>query len=186
MLHLTLAGALAGGLSGCSAAEVTAPDVTASEGQVESACGPVVVERLDASSALHLLPGAPEPNYLSDPPTSGPHLSGRPPMGTLDAALDRPTQVLVLETGGVLIQHRDLSGDEVASLQALASDQVVVAPNPSLPAPVVATAWLTKQTCPGVNLDALSRFVGDHLGQGPDADEGNAADVARPWWWAAR
>ncbi len=139
--------------------------------QAQDACGPVTPERLDPSSALHLLPGAPEPSYQSDPPTSGPHLSGLPPTGVLSAAIDRPTQVLVLETGGVLIQHRDLTEEETAQVSSLATDQVVVAPNPALPAPVVATAWLAKQTCEGVDLDALEQFVQDHVGQGPDDAE---------------
>jgi hypothetical protein len=138
------------------------------ERSAETACGPVTPEPLDASSALHLLPGAVEPTYQSDPPTSGPHLSGRPPTSVLEQAIDRPTQVLVLEEGGVLLQHRDLAEDDVARLRPLAGDQVVVAPNPDLPAPVVATAWLAKQRCEGVDVEALSQFVEDHAGLGPE------------------
>ena len=136
-----------------------------------SGCGPVIRERLDASSPVHLLPGAPEPDYLSDPPTSGPHLSGRPPTGVVGQPLDRPTQVLVLEDGGVLIQHHGLDDGDVAALGELASDSVVVAPNPALADPVVATAWLNKLTCEEVDLEALRRFVAEHVGQGPAGGE---------------
>lgn len=136
-----------------------------------AACGPVERERADPSSALHLLPGAPEPAYLSDPPTSGPHRSSPPPEGVLAQALDRPTQVLILEGGGVLVQHRDLAEEDLARLSALAGDQVVVAPNPDLDAPVVATAWLAKQRCQAVDLEALRRFVDDHVGRGPGGAE---------------
>lgn len=138
---------------------------------MSSSCGPVIRERLDPSSPVHLLPGAPEPDYLSDPPTSGPHLSGRPPSGVLDEPLDRPTQVLVLEEGGVLIQHRGLDDAAVARLEELATESVVVAPNPDLADPVVATAWLTKRTCEGVDLEALRRFVDEHVDQGPPGGE---------------
>lgn len=134
-------------------------------------CGPTTGERLDASSAVHLLPGATEPDYLSDPPTSGPHLSGRPPRGLTAEPLDRPTQVLILEEGGVLIQYRDLDEAEVAGLAELAGDQVVVAPNSELPAPVVATAWLAKRTCDELDLDALGQFIDERLGQGPEGGE---------------
>ncbi len=164
LLRLSLAGLLVPTAVGCGAPGDAAPDERAG-----GSCGPVVRERLDPSSALHLLPDAPEPTYLSDPPTSGPHLSGRPPTGALEAAIDRPTQVLVLETGGVLLQHRGLPAEEVAGLATLAGDQVVVAPHPGLGAPVVATAWLAKQTCEDVDLDALGAFVDDHVGRGPDA-----------------
>lgn len=141
-------------------------------GDAESAvCGPITRERLDPSSPVHLLPGAAEPDYLSDPPTSGPHLSGRPPTGVSAEPLDRPTQVLVLEEGGVLIQHRGLDDADAARLDELAGDQVVVAPNPDLPSPVVATAWLAKRTCDGVDLGALRQFVDERLGRGPEGGE---------------
>ncbi len=138
--------------------------------EARSPCAPEVTEVLDASSSLHLLPGAPEPSYLSDPPTSGPHLSGPAPSGARRTPLDRPTQVQVLEQGGVVIQHRDLDPASVAALEALAGEKVLVAPNPALPAPVVATAWLAKRTCQGLDVDALQRFVADH--RDPDPQHG--------------
>lgn len=119
-------------------------------------------EAIDAASSLHLLPGAAEPTYRSDPPTSGPHLSGPAPSGALDTPIDRPTQVQVLEQGGVVIQYRDLEPAAVDHLEALAGDSVVVAPNPELPAPVVATAWATKRSCDGVDLEALGAFIAEH------------------------
>lgn len=136
--------------------------------EASGSCGPVVTEPFDPSSAVHLLPGAVEPDYLSDPPTSGPHLSGRPPTGAVDSPLDRPTQVLLLEQGGVLIQYGDVDSAAVADLESLAAERVVVAPNPDLPAPVVATAWLTKRTCTAADLDVLRQFIDAHLDQGPE------------------
>lgn len=141
------------------------------DGESAAGCGPTIRERLDPSTPVHLLPGAPEPDYLSEPPTSGPHLSGQPPQGVVDEPLDRPTQVLILEVGGVVVQHRDVDDAEVAPLAALAGNGVVVAPNPDLPAPVVATAWLAKRTCDEVDVEALSQFIDEHLGLGPDGDE---------------
>ena len=129
-----------------------------------SACGPVRRERLDPSSAVHLLPGAPAPEYRSDPPTSGAHSSARPPAGALRASLSRPDQVAVLETGAVLVQYRDLEPDQRRRLEDLAGEGVTVAPNGDLPARVVATAWTVKLECSRVELDALRGFVRDHRG----------------------
>ena len=53
-------------------------------------------------------------------------------------------------------------------LEALAGDQVVVAPNPDLPHPIVATAWVFKRTCETVDAAALQEFVDDHVGKGPE------------------
>ena len=130
------------------------------------ACGTVVDEPLDPGSTQHLLPGAPEPTYITDPPTSGAHRSGTPPRGVVDQPLARTVHVGVLERGGVVVQYRD-PGDAPA-LRALGGEQVVVAPHPTLPAPVVATAWRKKLTCTAVDVDALRSFVRDHAGDGPD------------------
>jgi hypothetical protein len=85
--------------------------------------------------------------------------------------LDRPTQVLILEEGGVLIQHRGLDDADVVRLAELAAEEVVVAPNPALADPVVATAWLAKRTCGEIDIDALRQFVDQRLGQSPEGGE---------------
>lgn len=151
--------ALAGLLAGCGRGRP----------QEEAGCGPVVEERLDPSSPVHLLPGAPEPGYLSDPPTSGPHLAGPAPRGALDAPLDRPAQVQVLEQGGVVIQHGDLDEAGVDALRGLAGNRVVVAPGRGLDSAVVATAWRRKVTCEDADVQALRRFVDTVAGrESPD------------------
>ena len=133
----------------------------------DAACSPVQEERLDPASASgHVLPGAAEPRYLTDPPTSGPHQSATPPRGRLREPLARPAQVALLEHGEVLLQHRDLSADDRDDLEGLAGENVTVAPNPTLTAPVVATAWTTKQTCERVDIAALRDFIREHRGHG--------------------
>ena len=71
----------------------------------------------------------------------------------------------------MLIQHRGLDEADAARLAELAGDGVVVAPNPDLPSPVVATAWLAKRTCDGVDLPALRQFVEERIGRGPEGGE---------------
>ena len=135
-----------------------------------SGCGPERREALDPASATHVLPGADEPAYLTDTPTSGPHSPGTLLSGVLDEPLSHPAQVGTLEAGGVLLQHRDLEPAELAELEALAGEDVAVAPNPGLADRVVATAWLFKQTCDGVDVDALRAFAEAHVGEGPGSD----------------
>jgi hypothetical protein len=156
LLVLLLAAATLAGLAGCGGG-----------GDGGDGCGPDVRERLDPSSGVHLLPGAPEPDYLSDPPTSGPHRAGPLPAGVLATPLERPVQVQVLEAGKILLQHEGLSEAERLRLEALASADVVVAPGRDLPAPVVATAWGRKRTCGAVEQQPLADFVHDHRGRGP-------------------
>ncbi|HEX7133761.1 MAG TPA: DUF3105 domain-containing protein, partial [Iamia sp.] len=123
-------------------------------------CGPVRREPLDSRS-VHVLPGADEPEYRTDPPTSGPHLPSPSTESVRDAPIAAPVQVGLLEEGNVLIQHVGLTDAERAEVEDLAGGGVIVAPAETLPddAAVVATAWVTKQVCPSVDLDALQVFL---------------------------
>jgi hypothetical protein len=141
--------------------------------QGSAPCGTDEQERVDPSSFNHVLAGGDEPDYATDPPTSGPHEPGVARSGVLDVPLSRPQQVGQLEAGAVLLQHRDLPADQRAALEGLAADRVVVLPNADLPAPVVATAWTRKLTCETVDadaLEALAAFAEAHVGDGPGTD----------------
>jgi hypothetical protein len=129
-------------------------------------CGAPFQERLDPQSARHLFPGAAEPVYLSDPPTSGPHRLGPPPTGAVATPIPRPVQVAMLESGFVIVQYRDLTPGAVAQLSALAGDRVTVAPAAQLPAPVVATGWTWKVECGTVDVSALAAFIAARRGRG--------------------
>ena len=139
-------------------------------GDDEVACGPVTREALDPNSGLHVLPDQPVPEFTTDPPTSGAHYSLPPPTGAVGEPVERPMQVTALEGGQVLVQYRDRSDADVAALEALGSDIVVVAPNPDQADPVVLTAWLTKQTCSGVDRATIGRFIDEQQGRGPGTD----------------
>jgi drug/metabolite transporter (DMT)-like permease len=132
-------------------------------------CGRVVTEPLDRQYLVHVLPGAADPHYQTDPPTSGPH-QPTPAVGrVLEKPLSRPVQVGLLEEGKVLLQHRGLLAADRSKLESMAGGDVVVAPSPDLPkgAAVVATAWVTKQVCSRLDTGELRKFVQDHANQGP-------------------
>ncbi|MGH2686991.1 MAG: EamA family transporter, partial [Actinomycetota bacterium] len=135
-------------------------------------CDEPVDEAADPTSSVHVLPGAPEPEYTTDPPTSGPHQAVGEVEPVQSDPMPRPVQVGVLESGRVLVQYGpDIDGEALTSLRAVAGDEVVLAPNNDLPAPVVATAWLRKMTCDGVDTAAIERFVVDTAGL-PDESHG--------------
>ncbi len=133
-------------------------------GAPATGCAAPVNERLDPNSVIHLFPGAPEPRYLSDPPTSGPHQLGQPPVGVISTPIPRPRQVAMLESGYVIVQH---SGPAAADLVLLAGPLVVVAPPVApLPDPVVATAWTWKLSCRSADLRTIRAFIAAHQGVG--------------------
>ena len=116
---------------------------------------------LDPGSLQHVLPNSPPPSYVTDPPTSGPHQAGRLPGGVLDTPVPAPVQVGALEDGQVIIQHRP--GVAIDKLRPLASDDVVIAPNPSRPTPNVATAWRRTLRCSSADVRRIRSFAADHV-----------------------
>jgi len=134
-----------------------------------AACGPITREALDPSYLVHVIGSDTDIEYQSDPPTSGPHQPGPPIDGVVDDPIPRPVQVGLLEQGDVLLQHDPgLPAAALADLQDLAGAGVVVAPNPDLDDPVVATAWLYKRTCSAVDTAALQGFIDERGGKGPE------------------
>lgn len=139
------------------------------DGGAAGRCGPVLREGLDPAYLVHVVDDDIEVEYSSDPPTSGPHKPSPPDTGVVNRVLSRPIQVGILERGDVLIQYDPTLGDaDQDRLEGLAGDQVVVAPNPDLPATVVATGWVYKQTCDAVDVPLLEDFVAERVGNGPE------------------
>ena len=132
-------------------------------------CGDVITDPVDPASLNHVVVDGPEPSYVVDPPSSGAHQPLELDERVLSERLSRPEQVGLLEGGAVLIQHRGLADGDVAELEELAGPDVYVAPNPDLPAPVVATAWVHTLACAKVDAGALADFVSQFAGQGPAA-----------------
>jgi hypothetical protein len=134
-------------------------------GESSTSCRQPIREELDPGSLVHVIDAA-SAHIRTDPPTSGPHETGATPSGVVDEPMLGAVQVAILERGDVLIQHRDgLAAADVTTLNGLAGDHTVVAPNPALPAPVVASAWTYKLSCDAVDTAALERFVRDHAGK---------------------
>jgi hypothetical protein len=135
----------------------------------DGACGPIVRESLDSAYLVHVLGDDTDVEYASDPPTSGPHQPGPEVDGVVAEPITRPVQVGILERGDILLQHDpDLPAAQLADLEAIGGPGVVIAPNPDLPEPVVATAWTYKRTCSAVDVGALEDFVDQRAGKGPE------------------
>ena len=158
----------------CTLAGLLAAAGCGSGGQAAAGCAPVHHDPLDIRSTLHVLPGAPEPPYSTDPPTSGAHRVGYYPRGVVAAPIPRPTQVALLEKGFVVVQYRSsLGASALAALTPLTAvtPYVTLAPNASLTDAVVATSWLHDLRCGGVGAPALSSlraFVDQRVGHGPE------------------
>jgi len=68
-----------------------------------------------------------------------------------------------------LLQYQPdtVSADDLALLQTLAGDSVVVSPNPDMATPIVATAWRERMTCTAVDTSALKKFATVNANRAP-------------------
>lgn len=109
--------------------------------------------------------------FQTDPPTSGPHLSGPPAEGLLEQPIDPAGQVRVLEGGGIVVQFSDAAAEaELRTLLGADEIRYAIAPAESLPAPVVATAWTWKLTCDAPDIDRIRSFAAARVGDAPGRD----------------
>lgn len=113
-----------------------------------------------------------EPAGTDDPaPTSGDHV-GDPVCGAADETLDADTQLASLAAGRVIVQYdpEAVQGSELDRLAAwhqAYADRAVLAPNPRIDTPVVATAWTRRLPLRGAETSFLSTFVTAYVGAGP-------------------
>ncbi len=133
------------------------------------ACGPALREALDPSTLVHVLPGAPPPSYVTNPPTSGAHQPTPAIVGAQSAPLEPQLQVGILEQGRIVVQYHGLNAADQKAISTLASDDVVTAPAPDLPGDtsIVATAWMTKMSCRSLDIDAIEDFARTRSGKAP-------------------
>ena len=115
------------------------------------------------------LTSADEPHtYLTDPPTSGPHMPDTATWGVHTTPITKELQVHNLEDGGVVLNYQpDLDTETVDRLTALVESydaHVVLAPYPELSDPIVATAWRRIDRLPAWDEARLRRFIDAYRG----------------------
>ena len=122
-----------------------------------AACGPVTREALDPAYLVHVARHRRRHRVHVRPPDLGAPPAG--PAGRRAWSTSRsPGRCRWASSSGATCCSSTTptsTPTERAELEDLAGDGVVVAPNPDLPAPVVATAWLYKRTCDEVDAAAL-------------------------------
>jgi hypothetical protein len=116
----------------------------------------------------------PQATYTIDPPAGGDHDPVPAPAGFYDPT-DVPTDghlVHSLEHGFVVIWYRpgSVPPSTLDGLRDLARRHrwVLVAPRPSLPTPLAATAWHRRLLCPDGASGPIGNFVTAFRNQGPE------------------
>ena len=118
-----------------------------------------------------------QPNYNSNPPTSGIHTAQPASWGVTKQPLPDIALVHNLEHGGIVIHYRpDLDAAQLQQLTQLAGElqrrdrKIVMAPRAENDLPITATAWgrmLKQQT---LDADAIRAFFDAFINQGPERE----------------
>ena len=125
----------------------------------------------------HIQPKDPEPEYETNPPTSGDHIV--PPLQAADGAYVDPVPTVnavhALEHGRIAIQYSpDLPEEDQLLLKGVFDESpggMLLYPNPDMPYDVAATAWTQLVGCKNFNesvLDVIRNFRDTYRGQGPE------------------
>jgi len=108
--------------------------------------------------------------YDSETPTSGAHTARAPACATYRDGLDLPLAVHALEHGAVVLWYdaeQPALGDELREVADKWDSHVVIASNPNLDEPIVATAWNRLKTYePGD--PEIADFVDTYRRRGPE------------------
>lgn len=130
------------------------------------------VETFPDMGVQHLAPGAPSPEYNSDPPTSGPHAQAPAPCGIYRQPVPDTAQLHSMEHGAVVIQYQpDLPTDQLAELEGIdwsSVDEVIVAPRPDNPAPLALTAWTRRLLLDRVDIEVITAFEREFGNRSPE------------------
>jgi hypothetical protein len=131
------------------------------------------VETFPDMGTEHLAPGAPAPEYNSDPPTSGPHSATPAPCGIYRQPVPDPAYLHSMEHGAIVVQYDpDLSQDQITELEGIGREvggEIIVAPRPDNPAPVSVAAWTQLLLLDQVDGDVIAAFEREYGNRSPEA-----------------
>ncbi len=134
-------------------------------------CG--TVQSFAVQGRDHIARGESHPPYSSNPPTSGWHWDT--PLDWRVYTVQQVQEQLVhnLEHGGIVIQYKNLSGDELQRVTDLVrrdNYHTILAPYPGLPGDnkIALTAWTKLQYCSGVDENAIRAFTNAFRDKGPE------------------
>lgn len=132
------------------------------------------VEKFSSAGRDHLASGAAY-DYGDPAPTSGPHDPRAPRCGPYDEPIPPTLAVHALEHGAVILWHRpDLDARQVTTLEDVMGrhdSHVIVAPNPGITEPIVATAWNRRMRFQSAADPLLAEFVDTYRTRAPEGNQ---------------
>lgn len=130
------------------------------------------VAEFESQGANHIQPGSQQPQYNSNPPTSGPHYPQPAAWGIYENQLADKTLVHNLEHGGIWISYRpDLPDEQKAKLKEIAGrykSKVVLEPRAQNETLVALAAWQRLLKLDAVDETRITEFISTYKNRGPE------------------
>lgn len=165
---------LIGGLLLSLVWSISQPDAPAAIEQLHANVQ-IEVESFESEGRDHLTPDDPMPQYVTFPPTSGPHSPAAIGFyGFYEQELPFEELVHSLEHGDIVIYYQPTVDEQVKERLKYLSQftkigsGVIVLPNADIEGEVVATAWTKKMTLAEFDEQQLGQFIYDHIYEGPE------------------
>lgn len=137
---------------------------------------PPELDQIESFASLgvdHLAPGAPTPEYNSDPPTSGPHDSIPAACGIYRQPVPDRSMLHSMEHGAMVISYdpglTSARRDQIEDIGRSIGDEVIVAPRPGLNATIVLTGWTKLLTLEEIDERAIRGFDAEVSNLSPEA-----------------
>ncbi|MFQ5524233.1 MAG: DUF3105 domain-containing protein [Acidimicrobiia bacterium] len=121
----------------------------------------------------HVDPATQNPEYNSDPATSGPHSANPAPCGVFRQPIPDLNQVHDLEHGAVAILYQPeidpAVRDQLEDFARQVGTHILVSPRPGLSDPVVLVAWTRLLRLAELDMEAVQAFYDSFAQRGPEA-----------------
>ena len=123
--------------------------------------------------AKHIPENAPQPEYNSNPPTSGPHYANPAPWGVKTEPIKDEIAVHNLEHGGIWIAYQPDQVDQ-ATIDQLTTivrgypSKVLLSPRPANDTPIALVSWGRLMKLTTIDNAKIDEFIGRNKNKGPE------------------
>lgn len=137
----------------------------------EAGCGEIESFPDELAGKPHLSANETFTDYKTNPPTSGVHRGQTSPWGSYREAPDMESLVHNLEHGGVIIQYKGLSDEQIDEIDAFTDSYatgVISIPNENIESPIAMASWRNNQECEKLNTKAIEGFIEERCNKAPE------------------
>lgn len=128
------------------------------------------VDNFDIEGREHVPPGT-NVEYQTNPPTSGGHLAEAKNWGIYDREIDDKAGVHNLEHGGIWITYKDLSAEEIHTLEQIGQQNpqsTLISPRSANLTKIAVVSWGKMMSLDSVDRALIQKYIDTYKNQSPE------------------